>query len=122
MSASAVALEVLLDSSHSISIGSTSAADLFVCMFVFIISWNRGDLLCAIGFALKFCIELIGRCYLSDFRVLHVCCNMTRAKSCGFGTDVCIRLHRDACECMQMHMETVLHDLNWFSVIPKGFA
>ena len=39
-----------------IFIGSASAADLFFCIFVFIIYGIWDDLLCAIGFALKFCI------------------------------------------------------------------
>ena len=40
--------------------GSASAADLFVRIFVFIIYGIWDDLLCAIGFASKFDIQPIG--------------------------------------------------------------
>ena len=108
-----------------IFIGSASAADLFFCIFVSIIYGIWDALLCAIGFALKFCIELIGRNVISVifaffmfFATWDVLNHAFLIQMAAYGS---ICTHTNAYRYIYNLFSCIFIDFQWFSLISTRF-
>ena len=106
-------------------LGSASAADPFFCLFVLIIYGIWDDLLCAIGFALKFCIRLIGRNVISVicvffmfFATWDVLNHAFLIQMAAYGS---ICTHTNAYRHICKLFSCIFMDFHWFSLVSGGF-
>ena len=106
-------------------IGSASAADLFFCIFVFIVYGIWDDLLCAIGFSPKCCIQPIGRNVISVilvffilFATWDVLNHPFLVQMAAYGS---IWMHTNAYRCIYKLFPLTFIGFHGFSLISAGF-